>query len=193
MGCTHRFPWCRRLSLTSTFSFFLRTASLVACHSRSFSDAWRGRSKNALESSLSCPLVAGYQPQVCICAKAWLCLPAAADNLNETSISFAAAYSLSRQSYEHQPQVCIGAKVWLCLPAAADNLTETSVSFASLAAMDIELRTTIPLAVSSNTPFAVSAILSVKATGPSTTFLVGSAWTPETIGSAWTPEKSRKS
>jgi hypothetical protein len=119
-----------------------------------------------------------HQPQVCIGAKAWLCLPAAADNLNETLVSFASLAAMDIESYEHQPQVCIGAKAWLCLPAAANNLNETSISFA--AAMDLELRTTIPLAVSSNTPFADSAILSVEAAGPSTTFLVGSAWTPET-------------
>jgi hypothetical protein len=71
--------------------------------------------------------------------------------------------SLPWPLYQHKPHVCIDAEEWLCLPAAADNLNESSISFA--AAMDIELRSTIPLVVCSNTPFTASAVVSAPATG----------------------------
>jgi hypothetical protein len=51
------------------------------------------------------------------------------------------------------------------LPAAAEHLNDSSISFAAA----IELRATIPSAVSSNTPFTASAVVSVDA-----------AWVPQT-------------
>jgi hypothetical protein len=57
-----------------------------------------------LESSLSCLLVTGcskHQPLVCNGAKVWLCLPAAADNLNRRYPRL--PRSLSRQFCPSKP------------------------------------------------------------------------------------------